>query len=75
MIKKNNNYTNPSISSIGARHYRHHSRMSLQLSSVNAIAQPPQHSFNLSAGAKRLKHSRIDISVVNLEIVAQMLYP
>ena len=49
------------INLLGAQHYRHHSRISLQSSNGNAIAQTPQRRDNLSAIAKRVKHLRTEI--------------
>lgn len=73
MIKKNINYTSPSILSVGAQHYRHHSRKSSRLAISNAIAQTSQRRDNLSLIAKRVQHLRTEILVESLGMVAQML--
>ncbi|MEA5476763.1 hypothetical protein VB774_03935 [Pseudanabaena galeata UHCC 0370] len=39
---------------VGAQHYRQHLRISPRSPNGNAIAQTPQRSHNLSAGAKRV---------------------
>jgi|GEM_PF-1286463 len=72
-IKKNINYINPSIPSVGAQHYRHHSRKSSRLAIGNAIAQTSQRRDNLSLIAKRVQHLRTKILVESLGMVAQML--
>ncbi len=71
-IKKNINYTNPSIPSVGAQPYRHHSRKSPRLAIGNAIAQTSQRRDNLSLIAKRVQHLRTEILVESLGMVAQM---
>jgi hypothetical protein len=46
---------------VGAKHYRHHLRISSQSAIGNAIAQTPQRRDNLSARANRVKHLRTEI--------------
>ena len=72
-IKKNINYINPSIPSVGAQHYRHYLCISSRLEIGNAIAQTSQRRDNLSLIAKRVQHLRTKILVESLGMVAQML--